>query len=539
MQADEHKAVFARKASGLVRTLSPLDMIIYAAGFAGIPFMALTTVWMFAWQPGGQQGIATVITCGLFVFVALVFAWFMIAMPRAGADYLFVSRSVHPALGFVSSWSYTVGVAFWAGFIAYYAGTIGVPMLLVTLGISLRDVGLINLAAMIGSPPWTTYLPLILAIPFLWGLSMGLLLMPVKRMFLWIRFWWWVQILGTALALGILLLTPQSVFVSNYNSLINTMYPGQGGFDSVISTAIAKGFNPNPGISWAGTIAIIPLYGVVFNSCFAPVITAGEVKSIKKSAYFGILGSLPVLGVISALYYYATLSAVGQDFAASISYLANFSPSSLPISISPQVYLLATIANPNVITAFIMGLAFLAMCLWVAPLNPIYGTRAFFAWSLDKMLPQWMADTNRWHTPKWTPIPMMALSTFFLVLFVFWPTVLQMFTFISVGWMFMFVCLAGALFPFVKKTVFEASPVKWRVGGIPVISIAGAIGFLFLATLFGLYGFNPAYGGGGSIIWVAQAIVLGSGVITFYGIKAYRMRHGVDVMLAYREIPPV
>lgn len=514
-------------------------MVIYGTGFAGLPTMALTAVWMFAWQPGANQGVATLISVGLFVSVMLCFAWFMLSMPRAGADYLFISRSVHPVLGFVSSWSYLVAVAFWAGFITYFMSTTGIPMLLATMGVATTNVGLINLANTIASPPWSTWLPIILVIPFIWGLSLGLLLMPVRKMFVWARFWWWVQIAGTALAIGILLITSQSTFASNYNTLVGKLYPGSGGFNSVISTAATQGFVSSPGFSWIATLAIIPLYGVIFNGAFAPVITAGEVKSLKKSTYIGILGSLPILGAISALIYYSTLHAVGQDFATSISYLNQFNPSALPISTSPQIYLLATIANPNVVLAFIMGISFLAMAFWTAPFNPIYGTRAMFAWSLDKLMPSWMSETNRWHTPKWTPVPVLLLSTVFLLAFVAWSTIVTLFTFISTGWMFMFVCLAAILFPFVKKSMFNASPVSWRAGGIPVMSIAGAIGFIFYVVMFGVYAFDPVYGSTNISIWELQALIIGSGIVAFYAIKAYQKSHGVDVMLAFREIPPV
>ena len=54
------------------------------------------------------------------VFVALVYGSFMAAMPRSGGEYVFLSRTMHPLLGYVINWVAVITMIFWWGTDQYW-----------------------------------------------------------------------------------------------------------------------------------------------------------------------------------------------------------------------------------------------------------------------------------------------------------------------------------------------------------------------------------------------------------------------------------
>src|SRR5918999_4118392 len=101
--------VFERKATGLVREAGALDTLIYNLNFVSLGLMAaLVFLFSTAFYPGANLYLTAVLTFLVVIPTSLVFAFFAASMPRSGADYVYVSRALHPALGMMSSWNNTV-----------------------------------------------------------------------------------------------------------------------------------------------------------------------------------------------------------------------------------------------------------------------------------------------------------------------------------------------------------------------------------------------------------------------------------------------
>ena len=75
--------------------------------------------------PGGSMLLAIVIGTLVMAFTLLwVYSEFSAAMPRSGGDYVFVSRALHPFVGWLLSWSQGMWlIFFWIGFNAWFALT--------------------------------------------------------------------------------------------------------------------------------------------------------------------------------------------------------------------------------------------------------------------------------------------------------------------------------------------------------------------------------------------------------------------------------
>jgi amino acid transporter len=158
------------------------------------------------------------------------------------------------------------------------------------------------------------------------------------------------------------------------------------------------------------------------------------------------------------------------------------------------------------------------------------------------VIPSALADVNeRTHSPIKAVIVSFAAAWIGLWLTI---NVAQFLTFLAfsllLSLVFWFsVAVAGAVFPFRLPQVFEASPARRRIAGIPVISIAGLILALWVLAEFywgltvpGLFIPDAAQG------LLVTGAVMGVGALIFGASWFLRKSRGIDPNFVYREIPP-
>ena len=78
--------------------------------------------------------MATIFAGLLALPMACVYAYFASAMPRSGGDYVYISRTLHPYLGFLSSWNWMVWLVTYTGIPAAYLAQYGLSGLCRELG---------------------------------------------------------------------------------------------------------------------------------------------------------------------------------------------------------------------------------------------------------------------------------------------------------------------------------------------------------------------------------------------------------------------
>ena len=144
--AEEKQTIFLRKATGLVRTFGVADAIWTNLSLVGI-FFSLTFIASTAPLVGGDPLLAGLIALVAMFFVALAFAAVSIITPRTAGDYVFTSRYLHPALGFVGNAGYFVAsIPLFIGITIVTIESFGFSSLLAYLGLYYHNTGMVTLA---------------------------------------------------------------------------------------------------------------------------------------------------------------------------------------------------------------------------------------------------------------------------------------------------------------------------------------------------------------------------------------------------------
>ncbi|HET7510817.1 MAG TPA: hypothetical protein VFJ65_11290, partial [Solirubrobacterales bacterium] len=132
------QGTYARKATGLVREVSPFSTFVF--NMAGQPtaiFLAVSIFFTLGLFPGGSIWLGFAMAAVAAVIICTCYGLFTSAIPRSGGDYVLVGRITHPVIGLVSSFFWTSGVILSIAFVA-------LAFVTVALGPSLSAVGLVS-----------------------------------------------------------------------------------------------------------------------------------------------------------------------------------------------------------------------------------------------------------------------------------------------------------------------------------------------------------------------------------------------------------
>ena len=102
--------------------------------------------------------------------------------------------------------------------------------------------------------------------------------------------------------------------------------------------------------------------------------------------------------------------------------------------------------------------------------------------------------------------------------------------------------VSAILLPYVKPDLYNASPIaKYKILGIPLITVAGVIfgGFLVFLLYQWVFDPNALYGisihNTNSVKYMLSMYVLAA--IIYFGFKSARKRQGIDIDKVHSEIP--
>jgi amino acid transporter len=537
-----------RQTTGLVREVSFFDAFAFnSLGMnTGVGFVLLL-VQGIGFFPGGNVILATVAATLLFAFTATwVYAEFSAAIPRSGGDYVFASRVLHPAAGWLLSWNNGIWMVFyWIGFNAWFALTNAVPASLSTISLATGQSFWQRLAddltakfsiAGFHTEWWVVIFGTLINLGFA-----AMLIFGSRRYWRWQK--WIFGLAGVSLILcGVLMaIKGRSGFVSSWNHFAakNKSLP----YNQVIPTAKAAGYRPHA-FSISQTFLLFPWVFFVVGYGVGTAQLGGEVKRAARNQYLAMVGGVLVNGLVMVLLAVAYFHGTGTEWARSLSYLSNNAAAklNLPGVVQPGFNFIASLLTGNVALLLVIGLGFVAWALMGTPLSELQATRYMLAWSLDRTAPSAVGDINeRYHTPIKAIVVSTIAGEIGLFVLLNWTEASLLGALMAGVLGLIVICVAGVVFPFRMKDTWESAGAK-RILGVPAIAIAGGVGVILLAALFALFVWNKTVNGVfGTTRHVSLYFtfgVIGVGIVWYIGARLLNRRRGIDLGLAFKEIPP-
>ncbi|MGC8661824.1 MAG: APC family permease [Nitrososphaeria archaeon] len=452
--------MFKRNASGLVKALKMRDVFVYNS--LTISLFSMMWFLLFFFQPVAFNGGSIILGTALLAIVAVPFfvtySYLSRAYPLAGGDYIFQSRTMHPAIGFV--FTFTGWVIWQLFFIAWFGYYIVDALLLPYLYFMSKLTGswiFLNMYGIMSSKYFVFFITaILLVIAFL--ISLRGLKFYVKVQYLIFI----LMICGGASALAIL-------FGYTAYHGINVMSPSLGN------------------INWLNTIGTWSLsWGAVGYGMWS-VLNNEEISGAESRKKY----SVAMIGAVLINVFYIIAVWIGLKAAVGYARLSQISQlwyngkltGMLGTIGAPYYTALMAFLKPNPIlyTVLIIGAAVSMFQVMIAIL--IGSSRIVLAQSLDGILPLKLATVHdKSHSPIYSLTFDLAVAIIWLVLIVFIPSIGPFFVSVvfatQITWMFSMV--SGMIMATKEKNT-----------GILVASIAG---FLLNAIIAAFYIIYPQLG---------------------------------------------
>jgi amino acid transporter len=530
------QGTFARKATGLVREVSPFSTFVF--NMAGQPtsiFLAVSIFFTLGLFPGGSIWLGFAMALLAALIICLCYGLFTSAIPRSGGDYVLVGRITHPVIGLISSFFWTSGVILSIAFVALAFVTVALGPSLIAVGLVSGDGSLVSAGEDVSSSQW-------------WQFGIGTALIVLSAILLgggwrWttriMNGLWAVTMVGLATVFLVLLFKSHDGFVNSFNQFAGTITGEPDTYGSVISNAGKEGIDTNPPFrldnfwpTWAA-ICSLSLYS------WLSIYISGEVRRARDMTQVKVMSLASIVHIgIAALLAVVFFEKFGHDFFIAINSLGE----SYPFAAPPYYTFLTSIAGGSTALAWWLFISFaVAYPLLILP-NITIAVRTFFAWSLDGFLPSRFARvSSRTHAPN----AAIGLTVVLSVLVLWWAVkneegffevlieavLLQAITMILLG-------ISAALLPYRRPDVWRSSATTQRFLGVPVVAIAGALVAIILAGIFFVYMHYPDLGIDKGHFFRDCGVILVTSLVTFFGARAVRLRQGVDVDKLAAEIPP-
>ncbi len=535
-----YPGTFVRKASGLVRTAGPLDVLAYNINFISIGLL-LTFMFLFmpSLYPGVNMYLSMLIAIIITVPTGLVYGFLSASMPRSGGDYVYVSRILGPAWGTMANWNITIWWFFYGGVPSAFFARYGISPMLRVLGAYTGNTAILGSADWVssanGSFIFGALLLIVLTLIFVIGL---------KRFFIVQNILFFLALLSTVLVIGVWLFASPGAFQGAFNGSLGKASGQVNLYSAVLASAKAGGFSLAP-FSFYNTLLPITWIYLNLGFSFSSAYIGGEVKNAKRLQLWAAPAAILVVGAVVMLTIFAADHAVGLGFIGSAGVI---DWTKLGLSFTPTFSEMAAYSANNLIVALLIMFGFLFWSYAWLPGQILNGSRNLVAYAIDGLLPRRFGEVHpKYHTPAFSLGVMCVASIISLAIYVYTPyfaTLVGIFGFILT---FGLTSIAAMVMPYRAKTIFETSPVKWRIFGVPVITILGALSIVMCVIMEWIFLSDPnaglqtttapffsriPYG----MAWLNVAIFL-SGLLLYFGAKAIQSRRGMNVDLAYKEIP--
>jgi amino acid transporter len=464
------------------------------------------------------------------VVVYFVYAALGSAMPRAGGDYLYESRALHPAVGFTVPWA--CQLLFWLAFPtagAFVVTTFGLAPIAGAVGADSLAVWLVGADG--------TFAVAAAVVVACWLLTVfGLrIYRPIQR---------WVLVPAIAISVLTIIGLLLANLGTDFGPKFDDFHGGKITTGSVVAAADKAGYRPF-GFSLRDTliwVAVLAAY--VPYTMYSAQGLLGEVKGARsvRRLFTAFLVPGVIVSMVMLALPFALLSAIaGRNFLNEYAWAYN--SGGIEPTYSPNVSVFFSMLSDNPLVTTLMAIGFVAGGFGIANVVFVNSSRIMLAMGLDGSLPRVFADVSpRRHTPTKAATIWSMCAVAVAAIFSYrpeWGTTILIGGAITSVFVVGVTCLAAAVFPFRSPEIFSSSPAaRFRVGPLPLVTIAGAVGAIVTALLvwvalafeeLGITSTDSRLAIGGAFV---------SGLVIFLLMRLYRRAEGVDTSLAYRFVPP-
>jgi amino acid transporter len=523
--------LFARKASGLVRQLSAKDAFVFSISNMGLGYILVLMYLGVSVYQGVNFPVTILIAMPPVLAISVIYYMFSVAFPRSGGEYVWVSRILNPAVGYMVNFALFVFNLALVGTTSAWIMLFGFSTMFTNLSYVTGNAAFGTLATQVTAPNMVLAAGLIYLVVLVVAAMIGL---KYSFRFLWVTFG--IALLGTVVYIASMIAAGPSGFQAGFNAQSGASY------SAIIGAANKLGLTT--AYTTGGTLLGTVYSFLIFLGFWFSSYVGGEVKDSKRSQLYGIVGSTLVFGIIAFVATAATYYAMGGQFFNAASLLSGAANPAYSLASPPSPTFLVIFANPNPWVAVLVPLATIATVFGGQETVILATVRMVFAWSFDKVAPMKLSEVGkRTGSPNYALALVALVALVYVLAFNFLAGFLTLYAYATSG-IFLAISVVGIaalVFPYRHKDWFEASPspVNKKVAGIPIVSIFGlisllsGIGIAYAAATPAFTGapVNPTY-----LVFLFLVFLVG---VLIYGVSFYlRKREGIDLSANFKEIPP-
>ncbi len=528
--------VFARKSSGLVRAASATDASFVNMYVATFPIMlAFMLGLVLAFYPGANIFLTMAIGFVLAIPIVGTYALASSVMKRSGGDYVFISRTIHPSIGFAANFVFVLFNVVFLTSTGYFFCIWGLSPLAQFLGVELNSPSLVQASTDLASP----FAIFVVGELFVFGFALLFTLGNIRTVLKVFKYTMVVSLIGLAATAIVLITSTPAHAMAAFDAYVATATGVQNASAAVTQSAATNGYAPDAPFDLGITILAVSWTAFSMPFYLGSAYFAGEVRSARTPQLLAgpVTATIAFVGAIVVAL--LAVNGLGQSF---LGALAAASSDATGLAGAPTFMQTAAIASGNPIVGSVIIIGFASWLFPTVAMSLLLMTRCIFAWSMDRVVPDSLSKVSERSN---SPVNAVILVTVVAAV-VAWAWAYTSYFTVVVGAFGQLSalglgCLAAAIIPYKFRSLYEMSPVGWFIGKVPVLTIVGVLGAIGALLLVVNMVRDPGSGvnidANPGMFWGSIAL-FPIGIAIYFVSRAVRRRQGYDIDLAYAEIPP-
>jgi glutamate:GABA antiporter len=512
----QRPTLFTRKATGLVRSVSPTTMLLANMGEIAFGTGILTLNFYNGFYLGGNAALTVLIFALIGMFEAYIYFHIIRSVGRTGGDYVWISRNLGPVagglltLGFVFTGLPFIAISLnwlWTLSLGPSASAIG--------AVSTSGAGVVSaISSVMGSPAELLAISLVILI-----IVMAVNVFSPRHGYFLLSSFVVIALIGTLMMAGVYI----GLGSSGIQSAVSNFLTGHGSSYGAVSSLYS-----GSSLDLGATLLLLPAAAYIMPWINNASAFSGELKNLKKQSWMSTFVPILISGLLVAFFLQLYYSTLGFNFAMGSTTLTKGLANTF---VFPNMLTIATIAmGNNAAFIWIMNITFAFWYLASLQQTILAISRYALGMSLDRLIPVQLSKvSDKFHSPIASlgltfiaAIPMIVIASYYNWLTIFSTIALAMVFFAFIG-------ITAIVYGWRKKPELRGSSSALMVSGAIVAVFFAYVSYLVLTDA--VYGINNLSWGIMITLWVV-------GLLLYPISRAYYKRRQFDLSLVFKELPP-